>query len=195
MPKTTKGNGMSPFPFHPTIVDHLRKLIGSFDTHVFPWNIRRRALWEQFHNIQEAAKLADGSPMPKGGKRGTWYGFHDLRRGFATANAESMDLFPLQKLMQHKSLETTRGYVNMAGRLDSAVAGLKVPSILQNSVESRSCGIHAVSSNASDSGRSINRRKSFDTKCRRRDSNPHSHYRNRILNPARLPIPPQRLTV
>ncbi|WP_083842885.1 site-specific integrase [Schlesneria paludicola] len=52
-----------------------------------------------------------------------------MRRGFATLNAESMDLFELQKLMQHKSLETTRGYVNMAKRLNRAVSNLFVPEI------------------------------------------------------------------
>ena len=54
--------------------------------------------------IQAVAKLADGAPMPKAGKRGRWYGFHDLRRGFATMNAGQIDLFELQQLMQHRDL-------------------------------------------------------------------------------------------
>ena len=66
--------------------------------------------------------------MPKGGKNG-WYGFHDVRRGFATMNAESMDLFELQALMQHKTLATTQGYVAMAKRLQKPVSNLFVPSI------------------------------------------------------------------
>lgn len=57
-------------------------------------------------------------------------GFHDLRRGYATANAEHMDLFELQKLMQHRSLETTRGYANMAGKLKKAIKKVHVPSFL-----------------------------------------------------------------
>ena len=48
-------------------------------------------------------------------------------------NADSMDLFQLQSLMQHKSLETTRLYVNMANRLKQAVDNLKVPEVLRNS--------------------------------------------------------------
>ena len=71
----------------------------------------------------------DDSPMPKGGKNGGWYGFLDLRRGFATANAASMNLFELQGLMQHKSLETTKGYVSMAGQLNKAVQMLFVPTL------------------------------------------------------------------
>jgi integrase len=68
-------------------------------------------------------------PMPKAGKGGGWYGFHDLRRGFATMNAETMDLFELQALMQHKSLTTTQGYVNMAKRLQKPVDDLFVPRV------------------------------------------------------------------
>ena len=67
--------------------------------------------------------------MPKGGKDGGWYGFHDLRRGFATVHAASMNLFELQRLMRHKSLTTTQGYVSMAGQLNKAVRGLFVPSL------------------------------------------------------------------
>ena len=41
-----------------------------------------------------------------------------------------MDLFELQKLMQHRSLETTRGYVNMAGKLKKAIKKVHVPDFL-----------------------------------------------------------------
>ncbi|HWB10919.1 MAG TPA: tyrosine-type recombinase/integrase [Pirellulales bacterium] len=57
------------------------------------------------------------------------FGLHDLRRGFATMNAAGMDLFTLQKLMQHKSLETTKLYVNMVDRLKPAVANIFVPDV------------------------------------------------------------------
>ncbi len=126
-----KGRRDVQIPLHPAIVDHLRKVEGSFDRYVFPWNQNYKTLWCHFHEIQEAAKLPDGSPLPRGGKNGCWYGFHDLRRGFATENAEEMDLFELQTLMQHKSLETTKLYVGMTKKLKNAVKGLKVPSILQ----------------------------------------------------------------
>ncbi|MBC8116849.1 MAG: hypothetical protein H7062_20840 [Candidatus Saccharimonas sp.] len=52
-----------------------------------------------------------------------------MRRAFATANAESMNLFALQSLMQHKSLETTKGYVNMARQLNRPVQNLFVPTL------------------------------------------------------------------
>lgn len=59
-----------------------------------------------------------------------WYGFHDPRRGFATVNADKMDLFQLKELMQHKSLETTRIYVQMASRLRQPIDQIEVPAVL-----------------------------------------------------------------
>jgi len=44
-------------------------------------------------------------------------------------NADSMDLFELQGLMQHKSLETTKLYVNMTKRRAKPVSNLYVPPI------------------------------------------------------------------
>ncbi len=126
---TNKGRRDQLIPLHPLAVQYLRPLAASFNSHVFPWDHQPRTLWDEFGRIQEAAKLADGSPLPKGGKHGRQFGFHDLRRGFATVNAASMNLFELQGLMQHKSLETTRGYVSMAGQLSKAVQNLFVPAI------------------------------------------------------------------
>jgi integrase len=114
---------------HPLIVKYLEPLAGSFNSLVFPWDHNNRTLWVEFACIQKAATLGDKSPMPKAGKNGRWYGFHDLRRGFATVNAASMNLFELQGLMQHQSLATTKGYVNMAGRLNKAVSNLFVPDL------------------------------------------------------------------
>lgn len=82
---------------HPVAIQHLRRLTGSFDERVFPWNPNDPKLWPHFILIQQTAKLADGSPMPEAGKNG-WYGF---RRAFATMNAERMDLLEVHALMQH----------------------------------------------------------------------------------------------
>ena len=125
----TKGRRDQLTPLHPIVAEYLQPLAGSFDAMMFPWSEHSRTLWTEFGRIQEAATLADGSPLPKGGKNGRQYGFHDLRRGFATANAASMNLFELQSLMQHKSLATTQGYVAMAGQLNRSVQRLFVPSI------------------------------------------------------------------
>ncbi|WP_373653370.1 tyrosine-type recombinase/integrase [Schlesneria sp. DSM 10557] len=127
-----KGKREERIPLHPVVAAQLELVSGSFDTHVFPWNKNRRELWPTFQAIQAAATLADGTPLPKGGKGGKWYGFHDIRRGFATMNGDEMDLFQLQALMQHKSLETTKGYVNMARRLKKPVDNLFVPPNLRS---------------------------------------------------------------
>lgn len=127
-----KGKRDERIPLHPVVLVHLRKLAGSFEPQVFPWNKQYRKLWPVFNQIQEAATLADGSPLPQAGKNG-WYGFHDFRRAFATLNAQKMDLFELQGLMQHQSLETTKLYVNMASRLNQTIKGLYVPNVLATS--------------------------------------------------------------
>ena len=66
--------------------------------------------------------------MPKDGKGGKRVGLHDLRQGFATLNA-GIDVFRLPALMQHKSLEITNLYVNMARSLHTTVDGPFVPNI------------------------------------------------------------------
>jgi integrase len=124
-----KGKRDCEIPLHPFVVEHLRKIQTFGQVRLFPWNGSHRALWAQFGKIQEAARLDDGKPLPMGGKFGRRYGFHDLRRGFATNNAANMDLFELQGLMQHKNLETTKLYVNMANRLAKPVERLYVPDI------------------------------------------------------------------
>jgi integrase len=116
---------------HPVVLDHLRKLAG-FDTHVFPWNHNRRTLDEEFHRIQKVAGIHLAC-------RGTHkhteachlYGFHDLRRAFATMNADKLTPDALQTLMRHKSYQTTQVYIDMTRQLDAAVAGLHVPGILR----------------------------------------------------------------
>ncbi len=127
--ESNKGRRDQLIPLHPLVIEHLKPLTASFNRMVFPWDHNNRTLWSEFARIQDAARLADGSPMPKSGKNGGWYGFHDLRRGFATVNAASMDLFELQALMQHKSLTTTQGYVSMAQRLQKPVNNLFIPSL------------------------------------------------------------------
>ncbi len=75
-----KGRRDEQIPLHPIVVDHLRKLVDFSQLGdkplVFFWNHNRRNLWTVFHAIQAGAGI---SPP---------YGFHDLRRAFATCNAD-----------------------------------------------------------------------------------------------------------
>jgi integrase len=108
---------------HPVVVAHLRKLLG-FDPCFFPWNHGTRTLYKQFGVIQAAAGV-----KPAGGK--TQYGFHDLRRAFATMNADRLTADALQALMRHKTYLTTKRYINMTRQVDSAVEMLHVPEVLK----------------------------------------------------------------
>jgi integrase len=57
------------------------------------------------------------------------YGFHDLRRAFATMNAERLTADALQALVRHKSYQTRQRYINMARQRTAAVAAPCVPKL------------------------------------------------------------------
>ncbi len=114
-----KGKRDQRVPLHPVVVDHLRKLV-CFSATVFAWEHAKRALFTEFYKIQKAAGV-----RPEGGK--SHYGFHDFRRAFATLNAGQMSGDALQVLMQHKSYQTTQGYINLSRQLSPAVQNLFVP--------------------------------------------------------------------
>jgi integrase len=103
---------------HPVAVEHLKKLAG-FDPHVFPWNHRRATVFAEFRRLQDLAAV---KPAGK-----SHYGFHDIRRAFATMNADRLTLDALQALMQHKDYKTTQRYINIARQLSPAVENLFVP--------------------------------------------------------------------
>ena len=116
---------------HPVVVDHPRRL-ADFGEVVFHWPQHERTLWADFAKIQEAA----GIHLPcrerhKHAPACHVHGFHDLRRAFATLNAETMSADALRKLMRHKSYLTTQRYVNIAQQVNRAVEGLHVPDVLK----------------------------------------------------------------
>jgi integrase len=126
---------------HPVVVEHLKRLAG-FTPTVFPWNHNRRTLDTEFMRIQHAAKVKrpDGSegpihlPCPERHEHTDAchvYGFHDLRRAFATMNADRLTPDALQALMRHKSYTTTQVYINLARQIDEAVDVLHVPDVLK----------------------------------------------------------------
>ncbi len=116
-----KGKRDQRVPLHALVVEHLRKL-KSFSPVVFGWDHDRRELFNEFHAIQEAAGV-----RPDGGK--ARYGFHDLRRAFATMNADTLSPDALQALMQHRDYQTTRRYINLARQMNPAVQKLYVPNL------------------------------------------------------------------
>jgi len=129
-----KGNRDELVKLHPVVVEHLRTL-PSFDPHVFPWNHNRTVLQRQFATVQEAAKIRMPCDAQHKHSRFCYvYGFHDLRRAFATMNADKLTPDALQALMRHKSYSTTQVYINMSRQMDAAVASLHVPEVLRKAV-------------------------------------------------------------
>jgi integrase len=126
-----KGKRDEKVKLHPVVVEHLKKLAG-FDPHVLPWNHNRTTLYKEFAAIQEAAKVRLSCGKSHQHTRFCHvYGFHDLRRAFATMNADKLTPDALQALMRHKSYSTTQRYIAIARQMDAAVAGLHVPEVLK----------------------------------------------------------------
>jgi integrase len=140
-----KGKRDEVAPLHPVVVEHLKK-IRAFHPNVFQWEYHRRTLDVEFAAIQDAAGIDLACP-DTGKRKGDEYregdahectdachrySFHDERRAFASLNAPNMTREALQKLMRHKSPDTTDRYINMARQLNPAVHGLHTPSVVQS---------------------------------------------------------------
>jgi integrase len=136
-----KGNRDERVSLHPVVVEHLKRLPG-FTPTVFPWPYCTKTLYVEFARIQEAALVTNAKgedvslhlPCHEEHEHTRYchvYGFHDLRRAFATMNAGRLTPDALQALMRHKSYSTTQIYINITRQLDEAVAGLHVPDVLK----------------------------------------------------------------
>lgn len=119
-------------------------------------NISTRRIYDLFAKLQDLAEIKLKCRRDHAHHHGCFrYGFHDLRRGFATNNVNRVTAAELQKLMKHKSFATTQKYVNMAEQVLAAEKDIYVPDILKPA--SKSGGI---SEGQPKSGKSRNRRKS-----------------------------------
>ncbi len=126
-----KGKRDEQIKLHPIVIEHLGR-IKHFGPLIFPWNHNRRTLYTEFARIQEAAGiklLCDDKHVHT--RYCYVYGFHDLRRAFATMNADKLTADALQSLMRHKSYQTTQRYINMSRQIDASVAVLHVPEVLR----------------------------------------------------------------
>ena len=129
-----KGNRDDLAHLHPVVVEHLER-IRCFHPTVFPWPHHRRTLWRVWAQIQRKAGI--NLPWSRRDEHECTeachlYGFHDFRRAFASENALSMPAEALQRLMRHKSYQTTQGYIELARQLKSITAGLSVPDVLRD---------------------------------------------------------------
>jgi integrase len=115
----------------PVLVEYLRPL-ASFDPMMFPWHHDRRTLDDELDRLQAAAGIS--LPCPRQHEHTPschTYGFHDLRRAFATMNAGRMGPDALQGLMRHKSYATTQLYIAMARQVEEAASAVYVPEVLK----------------------------------------------------------------
>ena len=83
---------------------------------------RRVTIFTEFGRIQAAGKVK----APQGRDH---YAFHDLRRAFATLNADRLTPDAMQLLMEHKDYQTTQSYIAMARHLKPAAQNLFVPDL------------------------------------------------------------------
>ena len=93
-----------------------------------------RRLWKQFRRIQKAGGIH--LPCPKADEHDCteachYYGFHALRRGYATLNADTMPAPVLQRKMRHRSFTTTLRYIGLADKMKQAAERVYVPEFLQ----------------------------------------------------------------
>lgn len=105
--------------------------------HVFWWTQDARGLYEEFERIQDAA----GIDLPcvdyrqhQCSRACHRYGFHCVRRGFATENESKMTPRELQVMMQHKDFSTTLKYIEDANRdrrKQEVAARVTVPAVAQ----------------------------------------------------------------
>lgn len=114
------------------VVDSIKAVVG-FAPFVFDWPHDRKKLWEQFHSIQKAAGIK--LDCPDAGRHECtdschYYGFHAMRRGYATLNVERMSAPELQKKMRHKSFTTTLRYIGLADKMKAAADKVYVPEFL-----------------------------------------------------------------
>jgi integrase len=135
--KDNKGKRDQKIKLHPVVVEHLRRIQGDFSSpRVFAWNANHRSLSSEFARVQERA----GIHLPcirehKHTRHCFLYGWHDIRRSFATVNSERLTPKCLQALMQHRSFTTTLKYIAMAKQLDAAVDSLHVPECLKSGAQ------------------------------------------------------------
>jgi integrase len=125
-----KGKSDARVALHSVVIEHLTK-IKSFEPVIFPWYHGEPVLWRQFTKIQEEAGIhLDCSEEHEHTPACHVYGFHDLRRAFASQNAPSLSAEALRVLMRHKSYQTTQRYINIAAKINEAVEKLHVPACL-----------------------------------------------------------------
>jgi integrase len=117
----------------PAVLAHVKRVVG-FSPLVFYWPHNERTLWAEFGRVQEAAGIH--LPCPHAADHECspachLYGFHALRRGYATLNADTMPAPVLQRKMRHRSFTTTLRYIGVADKMKASAERVYVPEFIQ----------------------------------------------------------------
>lgn len=111
---------------------HVKAIVGFSDV-VFELPHDYRTLWTEFHEIQRAAGIKLHSrDADRHGCTDTChaYGFHSLRRGYATLNADTMPAAVLQRKLRHQSFTITLRHIGLADKMKAAAEKVYVPDFL-----------------------------------------------------------------
>ncbi len=109
------------------------RAIVRFDDMAFPWPYDSRTLWTEFHRIQSAARIhlpCRDAREHECSDACHLYGFYDLRRGYATLNADEMPAAVRQHKMRHKSFAKTLKYIQLSDKMKKATDKVYVPEFL-----------------------------------------------------------------
>ena len=98
---------------------------------MFPWPHGNRMIYPEFHKIQKAAGIkldCPDSDLHDCNTECWYYGFHDIRRSFATTTGAELSPTELQAMMRHQAFATTQRDINDRERMKAlSVDKLKVP--------------------------------------------------------------------
>lgn len=118
-----------------SVLELLKPVWKNFRDRPLQWHKSRRTLYVPFAKLQELAGISLNCEEDHEHTDACFrYGFHDLRRAFATYNAGSLSPAQLQRLMKHSAFVTTQGYIDYAEVMNDR-PDVFVPDVLKKKAE------------------------------------------------------------
>lgn len=117
----------------PGVADLLIGVVGFGDL-VFDWPLTTDTLRRDFHAIQKAAGIYLACPDADEHdctEACHYYGFHAIRRGYASVNVARLPAPVLQRKMRHKSFITTQRYLKLGDAMKESASAVWTPTVAQ----------------------------------------------------------------